>query len=280
MKKVSKLGYLGPKGTFTEMAAEEYNGTVAEYVPYCDIKILVKAVVAGEIDKAVVPIENSLQGAVTLTLDLLLKYELKIFDEVIIPIKHSLLVDDEVKELKQLQHIVSHPQALAQCRSFIEQHLNCQVHTAESTAEAIKKVAEAGTSWGAIGNYHAADYYELSVLKSDIQDNEENWTRFVILAKEDRAPTVNDKTSIICSPKDDHPGALYEILQEFAARKINLTRIESRPARKMIGDYIFFIDFEGHREEKSVRAALENVKEIVAWMKLLGSYPQAEVQSN
>ena len=277
---MTKLGYLGPKGTFTEIAAAEYNGVVTEYVPYCDIKVLVKAVVEEKIDKAVVPIENSLQGAVTLTLDLLLKYELKIFDEVIIPITHSLLVNSQVKDLNELKHIVSHPQALAQCRAFIDNDLDCKVHTAESTAEAIKKVSEAGREWGAIGNYHAADYYELAVLKNNIQDNEENWTRFVILAKEDSAPTAQDKTSIICSPKDDHPGALYEILQEFAARKINLTRIESRPARKMIGDYIFFIDFEGHREDEIVYAALENVKEVVAWMKLLGSYPQAEIQSN
>ncbi|MBM7556266.1 prephenate dehydratase [Halanaerobacter jeridensis] len=277
---MSRVGYLGPKGTFTEMAAEEYRGTVAEYIPYCDIKVLVKAVVDEKIDRAVVPIENSLQGAVTLTLDLLLKYDLKIVDEVIIPITHSLLAADVVTDLDDLDHVVSHPQALAQCRAFIDEHLNCNVHTADSTADAIKRVAKAGPNWAAIGNYHAADYYDLSVLRNDIQDNEENWTRFVVLAKEDSPQTGDDKTSIICSPRDDHPGALYEILKEFAQREINLTRIESRPARKMIGDYIFFIDFEGHRSEENIQLALSNVEEIVAWIKLLGSYPQAEIQAD
>lgn len=277
---MSIVGYLGPKGTFTEMAAEEYRGTVAEYVPYRDIKMLVKAVVDEKIDRAVVPIENSLQGAVTLTLDLLLKYDLKIVDEVIIPITHSLLVNEEVKDLTDLEHIISHPQALAQCRAFIDQNLNCNVHTADSTAEAVKKAAETGPTWGAIGNCRAADYYDLLVLRQNIQDNKENWTRFVVLAKEDSPPTGNDKTSIICSPRDDHPGALYEILKEFAEREINLTRIESRPARKMIGDYIFFIDFEGHREEEIIQQALSNIEQIVAWVKLLGSYPQAKLQSD
>lgn len=277
---MSKVGYLGPKGTFTEIAAQEYRGSVDEYLPYCDIKGLVKSLVEEEIDRAVVPIENSLQGAVTLTLDLLLKYDLMIKEEVIIPITHSLLVNEGIKDLTRLDHIVSHPQALAQCRSFIDSSLDCKLHTAESTAEAIQKVAEAGPGWGAVGNYHAADYYNLAVLKEDIQDSEENWTRFVILANEDNIPTGNDKTSIICSPKDDHPGALYEILREFATREINLTRIESRPARKMIGDYIFFIDFIGHRKYESIRKALSNVEEIVAWMKLLGSYPQARIESD
>mgnify|MGYP006277489497 CR=1 FL=1 len=277
---MSIVGYLGPKGTFTEMAAEEYRGTVAEYVPYRDIKMLVKAVVDEKIDRAVVPIENSLQGAVTLTLDLLLKYDLKIVDEVIIPITHSLLVNEEVKDLTDLEHIISHPQALAQCRAFIDQNLNCNVHTADSTAEAVKKAAETGPTWGAIGNCRAADYYDLLVLRQNIQDNKENWTRFVVLAKEDSPQTGNDKTSIICSPRDDHPGALYEILKEFAEREINLTRIESRPARKMIGDYIFFIDFEGHREEEIIQQALSNIEQIVAWVKLLGSYPQAKLQSD
>ncbi|MGM0500975.1 MAG: prephenate dehydratase [Bacillota bacterium] len=274
---MSIVGYLGPKGTFTEVAAQQYNGSVSEYIPYQDIKTLVEAVVDNEIDKAVVPIENSLQGAVTLTLDLLLKYDLKIFEEVIIPITHSLLVKEGVDDLKAVGNIISHPQAVAQCRNFIDHKLNCKIHTTDSTAKAIKKVSNVGGDWAAIGNHHAADYYELKVLEDNIQDNQENWTRFVVLANHDSSKTGKDKTSIICSPCDDHPGALYEILKEFAQRDINLTRIESRPARKMIGDYIFFIDFEGHRKEQTIQDALSKIKKIVAWVKLLGSYPQAEV---
>ena len=274
---MSSLGYLGPKGTFTEIAAQEYSGSVMKYLPYKDIKSLVEAVVNDKIDRAIVPIENSLQGAVTLTLDLLLKYDLKIAEEVIIPITHSLLVKSGVNNLNDLENVISHPQALAQCREFIDEKLDCNVHTTDSTAKAIKRVANDSNKWAAIGNYHAADYYDLKVLVDDIQDNKENWTRFVVLAKKDSSPTGIDKTSIICSPKDDHPGALYEILNKFAEREINLTRIESRPARKMIGDYIFFIDFEGHRKEEVIQSALTEIKEIVAWVKLLGSYPQAKV---
>ncbi|MGM0368813.1 MAG: prephenate dehydratase [Bacillota bacterium] len=274
---MSSIGYLGPKGTFTELAAREYTGAVREYLPYQDMKSLVEAVMIDELDKAVVPIENSLQGAVTLTLDLLLEYDLKIAEEVIIAITHSLLVNERVEGLASLEHIASHPQALAQCRSFIDNDLDCKVHTTTSTAKAMKKVAADGQKWAAIGNHQAADHYNLKVLQDDIQDNRENWTRFVVLAKEDSPKTGVDKTSVVCSPCDDHPGALYEILNVFAEYEINLTRIESRPARKMIGDYIFFVDFEGHREDENIKQALVEIEGIAAWVKLLGSYPQAEV---
>jgi prephenate dehydratase len=130
--------------------------------------------------------------------------------------------------------------------------------------------------WAAIGTSQAADYYNLEVLEEEIQDNKQNWTRFVLLAQEDTTSTGQDKTSIVCAPVEDHPGVLYEILREFANREINLTKIESRPAKKLLGDYIFFIDFEGHREEGRIKEALREVKEKTSWCQLLGSYPEAQ----
>lgn len=272
-----KLGFLGPQGTFTELAAQKYQGQVTEYSSYPDLRSLVEGVKQEVIDGAIVPIENSLEGAVTLTLDLLVESELKINHEIIIPIEHNLLVTDEIS-LAEIDNVISHPQALAQCRSFLENNLtDYQIHSSNSTAEAVKKLSELDDSWAAIGNLQAAKQYQLQVLKQGIQDNRENWTRFVLLSQDDNSQTGQDKTSLICSPLEDHPGALYEILHEFAQREINLTRIESRPAKKLLGDYIFFIDCEGHREESQLREVLQNLKSKTSWYKLLGSYPKSTV---
>ncbi|AGB41776.1 prephenate dehydratase [Halobacteroides halobius DSM 5150] len=272
-----RLGFLGPQGSFTELAAQKYQGQVTEYLAYQDIKSLIKGVKAGAVDGAVTPIENSLEGSVTLTLDLLVEFDLKIRNEIIIPIEHNLLVKNDIN-LEQIKHVISHPQALAQCRSFLEDNLvDYQVHTANSTSEAVKELKNLEDDWAAIGNARAARYYQLNLLKEGIQDNQENWTRFVMLAKADRSQTGNDKTSLICAAQMDRPGALYKILHEFAKRNINLTRIESRPAKKLLGDYIFFIDLEGHRADPRVKAALSAVKKMTSLYKLLGSYPKSTV---
>ncbi len=271
---MSSLGFLGPRGTFTEVAAKEYQQEEVEYIPYNDIQELVKAVSNSEIEQAVVPLENSIQGGVTLTLDLLVEYDVKIIAEVVIPISHSLLVKDNM-ELSKIKHIISHTQALSQCRNFLEYKLeDYQVHLTSSTAEGIKKLLQLDNTWAAIGNSKASDYYNLQVLAEDIQDNQQNWTKFIVLAKQEIAQDENHKTSIICSVAEDHSGALYDILHEFAIRGINLTRIESRPAKKLLGDYIFFIDFEGDYREFKVKAALDLVKYKTDWYKFLGSYPQ------
>nr|WP_282580084.1 prephenate dehydratase [Natroniella sulfidigena] len=269
---------MGPKGTFTEIAAKKYQQEVTDYVPYTDIRSLLEAVIQQEVDQAIVPVENSLEGAVTLTLDLLVELDVKINNEVIIPIEHSLLAKQQVN-LDQIKHVISHRQALAQCRKFLEKNLvDYQIHIANSTAEAIKKLKDFNGCWAAIGNQQAANYYDLEVLANQIQDNRENWTRFIVLDTSEKTKGRKDKTSIVCSPqKKDHPGALYDILHEFAIRGINLTRIESRPARKLLGDYIFFIDFEGHCEDAEIKEALEILAVKTAWCKLLGSYPRSTV---
>ncbi|MCK8828057.1 prephenate dehydratase [Natroniella acetigena] len=275
---MNKLGYLGPTGTFTEIAAKKYQQEVREYVPYSDIKSLLEAVLEEDIDQAIVPVENSLEGAVTLTLDLLVELDLKINNEIIIAIEHSLLAKEQVK-LEQIKHVISHRQALAQCRKFLEENLvDYQIHIANSTAEAVKKLKNLNGCWAAIGNQQAANYYDLQILANQIQDNQENWTRFIVLDTNGNTKSNQDKTSIVCSPqKKDHPGALYDILHEFAIRGINLTRIESRPARKLLGDYIFFIDFEGHYQEPEIKEALEILAVKTSWCTLLGSYPRSTV---
>ncbi|WP_027339917.1 prephenate dehydratase [Halonatronum saccharophilum] len=275
---MSSLGFLGPTGTFTELAAKEYDSNIKDHIAYQDIKSLFESASKGEVDKAIVPIENSIQGAVTLTLDLLVEMELKIIGETVIPISHSLLAKNGVS-LDEVENIISHPQALAQCRGFLESNVKSyQTHISNSTAEAIQKIQKLEEGWAAIGNSQAADHYELEVIADRIQDNKENWTRFIILSKKESGIDGDHKTSIIFSKEEDHPGGLYDILHEFAIKGINLTRIESRPAKRALGDYIFFIDFEGHYEDDKVKAALDLVQYKTSWYKLLGSYPKAEIK--
>lgn len=272
---MSRLGFLGPQGSFTEVAAREYEHQVGEFIPYNDIKSLILGVVKDEIDRAVVPIENSIQGGVTLTLDLLAEFDLNIVGEVVLIIEQSLVAKKKM-DLAEVRHVISHPQALAQCRSFLEENLsNYETHISNSTSEAIQQLTALDESWVAIGNSRAVDHYDLEILAEGIQDNSENFTRFVILSKDEAIRSQNAKTSIICSVAEDHPGFLYDILHEFAIRGINLTKIESRPAKRMLGEYIFFIDFEGHYLDKRVKSALELVSYKSPWYKLLGSYEKA-----
>ncbi len=274
---MTSLGYLGPKGTYTEIAAKECNGKVDEYIAFDDIRSLFMAVKEKEVEKAIVPIENSLEGAVTLTLDLLVEIDLQITDEIIIPINHSLIANEKI-ELSEIKNVISHPQALAQCRSFLQNRLDdYNVNTASSTAEAVKQITKLDQSWAAIANHKLAEFYPVEILAEGIQDNKNNWTRFVILGREESEITDNDKTSLILSPGKDKPGNLYKILREFARFDINLTRIESRPAKKKLGDYIFFIDCEGHHRQKKLANLLEKLAKKTKWLKVLGSYPKAEI---
>ena len=274
---MNSLGYLGPEGTYTEIAARECNGEIDKYIAFDDIRTLFMAVKEKEVEQAIVPLENSLEGAVTLTLDLLVEIDLQITDEIIIPINHSLIANKDL-ELSEIKNVISHPQALAQCRNFLQENLtDYKVNTASSTAEAVKQITKLDESWAAIANHKLADFYPVEVLTEMIQDNKDNWTRFVILGRNQTEITGNDKTSLILSPGRDKPGNLYKILREFARRNINLTRIESRPAKKKLGDYIFFIDCEGHYQQEKLANVLEDLEEKTKWLKVLGSYPKAEI---
>jgi len=265
----NKIGYFGPAGTFTEEAASLLEG---ELVAFDSIIGVLDAVKNKEVDMGVVPIENSIEGSVGLTLDLIAHdYDLCIKKEIIIPIHHNLLLNKEA-EIDDIEIIYSHIQALSQCRKFIEK-LNIKTQTASSTAGAAELVIGKKNS-AAIATERAAKIYELKIAARDIQDYKNNVTRFIVLNDHDNIPTGNDKTSIMFSLIEDRPGGLYEILGEFAGMNVNLTKIESRPSKEKLGSYIFFVDFEGHRKDDKIKNLLNNIKSKIGYIKILGSYPK------
>jgi prephenate dehydratase len=266
------IGTLGPKGTFSEKAARQWNDN-ADLRYYDDILDTVDALLRNEVDYSVVPIENSLEGSVTLTLDLLMEYQLKIIGEIIVPIRLCLLSRGKLDEIKI---IMSHLQPLSQCRKYIKNNFKgVEVRSVPSTSHAAKLASES-MDIAAIASRESASMYGLEILDENIQDVNENFTRFIVIGKANPLRTGNDKTSIIIYLEKNRPGALYEILGEFADREIDLTKIESRPTKKVLGDYLFYIDLKGHIEDKIIKTTLEKVKGKVGMLKILGSYPAAE----
>lgn len=266
------LGLLGPEGTFSEKAAHKWNST-AELRYFEDVSDVIRAVVDEDVDYGVVPIENSLEGSVGMTLDALLKYDVKIAGEVVVPIRHCLLAKGKISEIRT---ILSHPQALAQCRHSIKNRFGeIEIVEMMSTARAAKRASES-KEMAAIASEGSAAKYGLNILLRDLQNRKENYTRFIILGKIAPEPTSKDKTSVVVYLQKDRPGALYKMLGEFASRDINLTKIESRPTKKALGDYLFYIDLEGHIMDEKVQGALKDVKKKVGMLRVLGSYPKAE----
>ncbi|MEM2924169.1 MAG: prephenate dehydratase [Methanocellales archaeon] len=265
------IGILGPEGTFSEKAAKTWRRN-AKLKYFDDIPEIFKEVSEGRINFAIVPIENSLEGSVIATLNLLLEFDLKIAGEIVIPIDHCLLSKGKLTNIKV---IVSHPQALAQCSKFLRMKFpNVELRAVGSTAHAAKLAMEF-EEVAAVASEEAGRKYGLNVLMRDIQNERENYTRFVILARGVPKPGIKNKTSIVVHLKENRPGALYEFLGVFAKRNINLTKIESRPSKKALGDYLFFIDFEGYIKDRVVVEALDEARGMVDWLKILGSYPAA-----
>jgi prephenate dehydratase len=271
---MKKIGYLGPSGTFTEAAARSYSGGDAVDLVCChSFQQIVSSVKGGLLDEGVVPLENSTEGAVSQILDLLAQEEgVRFRGEMILKVSHNLLVRPGTT-IGQIKKVLSHPQALAQCRGYLSRELPLAlVEETASTARAAGIVAESAEPWAAIGTGLAARNCGLEVAGADIQDSSQNATRFIVLSRYDAEPGDNCKTSIIVEAKD-RPGALYGILREFALRDISLTRIESRPVKKRLGQYMFFIDLEGHRSHRKVGEALEAVARNAYYLRVLGSYP-------
>ncbi|WP_405274064.1 prephenate dehydratase [Methanobrevibacter sp.] len=263
------ISFLGPKGTFTHEAA---NLVGEELIPYCTIPAVLESVDNGECSLGVVPIENSIEGPVGITLDSLAhKFDLKIFKEIIIPINQNLIVNPGCT-MDDIEDVYSHAQALAQCQDFVRKH-KIQPHYAISTARAAKDIM-GDKSKAAIGNSKIVELYGLEILKSNIQDVDNNATRFVVVSKDDHEITGADKTSIIFSIYEDKPGGLYNILGIFQKNDINLTKIESRPSKKGLGKYLFFVDFEGHKDEDVICDILKEIQEHTYYFKILGSYPK------
>jgi prephenate dehydratase len=275
-----RVAFLGPAGTFTEEAlrASGPPGDVEE-VPYASIYETVMAVHDGATDLAIVPIENSLEGAVTTTLDALAgeASDVRIAAEVVLPIRHCLIARDEFG-LSDIERVLSHPQATSQCGRFLREHLGqAERVAAGSTAEAVRAVVESGKPWAAIASELAADMYGAKVLAAGIEDEAGNETRFVWLAPEAHEALWGEptKTTIVFGGFNDvSPGALVDVLTEFSSRAINLTKIESRPRRVGgLGHYLFFADLEGAADDPHVSEALGALRTRVREMKVLGSYP-------
>jgi len=275
------IGYLGPRGTHTEeIALGLYKGEWGRFTPFLSIDAVIRAVEAGEVTECVVPLENSLEGSVNITLDTLAhEVNLYITKEIIWTIRHNLLAKANTKNINV---ILSHSQALAQCRHYIEQHYpGVAVKPVESTAEAAYIVAGGAANHAAIGSRRAGEIYGLETVASDIQDNANNCTRFIVLSKAMEQPqTKHCKTSIVCQIKGEKPGSLCDILQDFASRGVNLTRIESRPARTGLGEYIFFLDMEGSLEDEKVNTAIAAVQLKSRWFKNFGSYGVYTIQNS
>ena len=272
-----RIGYLGPAGTYTEQAALLY-APDAEFTPLPTINAVGAGVANGDLDAGVVPIENSLEGSVTFTQDLLITQTgLSIRNEVVIPIDHFLVAPPGV-EADQVRVIFSHPQALAQCRTYLESRFPLAQNEASlSTAAAVADMQGSPVPAAAICPQRATELYDVQVLDRGIQDNPINQTRFAVLARTDHAMTGHDRTSICFSFTVDRPGSLYHCIGEFAQRNINLVKIESRPTKQALGRYIFLIDCDGHRQETDVAAALEGLRQRVDMLKIFGSYPTWEI---
>lgn len=271
------IGYLGPRGTFTEEALKtQLPSRFDPEAPYPTIPEVLGAVQSGGVDKGIVPIENSIEGSVNATLDTLaFETDVVIEREVVHPIRHSLIARAGVGR-EQVEAIVSHPQATGQCRGFLARWFpEVPVIAANSTADAALEVSRSARPLAAIGTGLAAEIYGLEVLDRDMEDYRGNATRFVVVGREKAPPTGNDKTSIACFIQANRPGSLLEILQEFASRGIDLTKIESRPTKKVLGEYYFFIDVSGHVDDTDVAAAIGSLVGKLRELKLLGSYPAA-----
>jgi chorismate mutase/prephenate dehydratase len=268
-----KVAYLGPSATFTHLAASRHFGSSMEYLPESTIKEVFEAVARGRAQYGVVPVENSNEGVINYTLDMFIDSDLHIADEIMLPISHNLM--SKTGKKSDIKKIYSHPQARAQCRGWLETNFPGIIVTEElSTAAAAKRVSRDDTA-AAVASEMAASEYKLKFIEKGIEDNKSNVTRFLVIAKDSPGKTGNDKTSIMLSIKDK-AGALYLILRPFARHKINLTKIESRPSRRRAWEYIFFVDMEGHTEDKKIRKAINDVKKECLFLKVLGSYPSAE----
>jgi prephenate dehydratase len=271
-----RVAYLGPPGTFSEEAVARCDlGGPEAPLPCASFAEAYEAIGSGRADAALLPIENSLEGAIGTVLDLLVHHPGPLIRrEVLLPVRQHLMARPGTR-LEDVSRVLSHPQPLGQCAAWLRAHLAgaAQVPTL-STADAAQQVAAGAPGAAAIGARAAADRFGLAVVAESIQDAEENTTRFVLLTGADERPTGLDRTSLAFTLDRDRPGGLYEVMGEFAARGINLSRVESRPLKQALGHYVFFLDFEGHRLDPAGAAALEGVRRRVHRLYLLGSYPR------
>lgn len=272
LQKQLTVAHLGPEGTYSELAAKAHFGTASAFKPYTTLDETLQAAEKGEADLAVLPVENSAEGSVGRTLDLLLKTPLTICAEILLPIHHQLL--NSGQPLDSVREVTAHPQALAQCRKWLAANLpQARQIPATSNGEAAASSARK-PGLAAIAGESAAQIYSLNILARNIEDEQNNTTRFIVLGKAKPSPTGADKTSLVCAAPN-RPGALLRLLQAFANEGVNLTKLESRPAAGAAWEYVFYVDVEGHEQDTNVARALRVLKEHAAFMSILGSYPRA-----
>ena len=269
-----QVAFQGERGAFSESAVYNFFGSHVEIKPCRTLSDVFQSVENKETEFGVVPIENSLEGSVNQTYDLFLEHDLQVCGEIVIRIVHCLIAHPGT-ELNAVKTVYSHPQALAQCRKFLER-LGCRLIPTFDTAGSVKMIKDEGLKdAGAVASEKAAEIYGMNVLSKEIEDNPNNYTRFFVLSKNDSPYSGEDKTSIIFSGKNV-PGSLYHVLEEFTKRNIDLTKIESRPTKQMPWEYNFYLDFKGHRTEKRCQEALESLKDKTFFVKVLGSYKAAQ----
>lgn len=269
-----KIAYLGPAGTFSESASRKHFGSAPNFLPLATIDEVFRAVEAGNVDYGVVPVENSTEGAVGGTLDLLLANPVRICGEVMLRIHQHLL--SRAQGMGAAKRLYSHAQSLAQCHEWLNHNLASlpQVPVA-SNAEAARLASEDPESC-AIAGEAAGELYQLNVLAANIEDDPKNTTRFLVISRHDAGPSGGDKTSLVCSATN-RPGAMHALLEPFAIHGVSMSKMQSRPSRSGLWEYVFYIDLEGHQSTPHVAAALEELEARAAFVKVLGSYPIAAI---
>jgi len=269
LNKTLKIAYLGPEATFTHLAALKRFGSQVEFIACDSITDVFLEVERGSADYGVVPIENSVEGAVTHTLDMFVDSDLKICAQIILDVSHNLLASCPKDKIKR---VYSNPQVFGQCRIWLRENLPSAETVEVSSTTAAAKIASRQKYSACIASLLAAKVYKLKVIASDIEDSPHNITRFLVIGKKSAAESGFDKTSILFSIKDK-VGALHDMLLPFKKYRINLTKIESRPSKKKAWDYYFFVDLEGHEESQRVKKALSELETRCKFLKILGSYP-------
>lgn len=267
-----QIGYLGPNGTFSEQAATLYYSD-AKYISYHTIDDVIQAVDKNLIEVGIVPIENSIEGTVNVTMDtIIFNADIKIIAEIVIPIEQNFLVSKNYNN-EQITKILSHPQALAQCREFLNKNYHhAQQIPTSSTSEAAKLVASSNEPWAALGNLLCAKLYNMKVLYSKIQDNKSNETRFIVISKKSENKVETESKTSIAFSTNNEPGALFKILNILALWNINMTKIISRPMKKSIGEYVFFVEVEGDISSEDMQEAMKMIQRKTSFYKLFGSY--------
>lgn len=277
LEKELSIAFLGPLGTYSEEAALKQFGEGRQAIVCGSIDEVFRTIEAGQADYGVVPVENSTEGAVGITLDLLLASPLQVIGEVTLPVHHCLL--SAQTDIRAITHVFSHAQSLSQCHEWLNRHLPAAEREAvTSNARAAQMihelVASQGTFAAAIASKRAAELFDLNVLAENIEDDPKNTTRFLVLGNHSVAPSGKDKTSLVMSAPNK-PGAVVQLLEPLARHGVSMTKLESRPSRQDLWNYVFFVDIEGHQQDASVQAALSELTERASLLKVLGSYPTA-----